>query len=312
MESIGQRLQEAREQLGLTLDEVERGTRIRTYHLEAMERGEFESLPSPVQARGFLHNYAEFLGLDSDALLLQFANNLQSQRKQQNANVIYGEPATRPSVEVRSSRSRWLSSDIFVAGGITLIILVMLVWGGSSLMASLGENSPRAEEIEDLLIPSVTISSPENGSPLEGVEPIQATPVSTEPSLIPTQAIIIGPTNQVILQLVIEKRAWLSVIVDGEEQFPGHRATVGQLLEFQGEEKVEVSTGNGAGVRVFFNGQDQGLMGGLGQVVTRVWTISGVLTPTPTQTSTPSLTPVATETPEITPTLEPTSETEGG
>lgn len=312
MESIGHILREAREQLGLTLDEVERGTRIRTHHLEAMEQGEFDTLPSPVQARGFLHNYSEFLGLDSDEILLQFAEMLQSRRKRQNAKVIYGEPATRPSVEVRSRRSRWLSSDLFVAAGITIIILIMLVWGGTSMMASLGENAPRAEEIGELLIPSVTVSSPSNGQAMEGVEPIQALPISTEPSLFPTQDIIVGPTNQVTLQLVIEKRSWISVLVDGEEQFPDHRAAVGQLLEFQGTQSIEVSTGNGAGVRVYFNGQDQGLMGVLGQVVTRLWTIRGVLTPTPTQTSISSPTPIMTETPEITPTIQPTSSSAGG
>jgi hypothetical protein len=312
MESIGQILQEAREQLGLTLDEVERGTRIRTHHLEAMERGEFDLLPSPVQARGFLHNYSEFLGLESEEILLQFAERLQSRRKRQNANVIYGEPATRPSVEVRSTRPRWFSSDLFVAAGVTIVILIILVWGGSSMMASLGENAPRAEEIEELLIPSVTVSSPANGQVVEGVESIQVVPISTEPSLISTQAIIVGPTNQVIVQLVIEKRSWISVLVDGEEQFPDHRATTGQLLEYQGEESIEVSTGNGAGVRVYFNGKDQGLMGDLGQVVTRLWTLGGVITPTPTQTSTPSPTPIVTETPVTTSTLQPTSETGDG
>jgi hypothetical protein len=180
------------------------------------------------------------------------------------------------------------------------------------MMASLGENAPRAEEIEELLIPSVTVSSPANGQVVEGVESIQVVPISTEPSLISTQAIIVGPTNQVIVQLVIEKRSWISVLVDGEEQFPDHRATTGQLLEYQGEESIEVSTGNGAGVRVYFNGKDQGLMGDLGQVVTRLWTLGGVITPTPTQTSTPSPTPIVTETPVTTSTLQPTSETGDG
>jgi len=80
MEEIGQFLRETRERLGLTLDEVERATRIRTHHIEAIERGDFEALPSPVQARGFLGNYADFLGLNRDDILLGYAEILQSQR----------------------------------------------------------------------------------------------------------------------------------------------------------------------------------------------------------------------------------------
>ena len=71
MDEIGRTLLEAREKLGLTLEEVERATRIRTHHLEALEKGMIDALPSPVQARGFLNNYAEFLGLDANPILLK-------------------------------------------------------------------------------------------------------------------------------------------------------------------------------------------------------------------------------------------------
>ena len=79
MDDIGRTLQEARERLGLTLEEAERVTRIRVHHLEAIERGDLDALPSPVQARGFLNNYADFLGLDAEAILLQYADTLQKQ-----------------------------------------------------------------------------------------------------------------------------------------------------------------------------------------------------------------------------------------
>lgn len=312
MESIGRILHETRERLGLTLEEVERGTRIRTHHLEAMERGEFDSLPSPVQARGFLHNYSEFLGLDADQILLQFAERLQSNRKRQNARVTYSELPTRPTVQVRSRRPRWLSTDLFIAAGITIAILTLLIWGGSRMMTSLGESESVSNEISELLLPSVTVSPFPSTQGAEIGEPSPSTPVPTEPEFIPTQSFIIGPTNQVGIQLLIEQRSWISVLVDGEEQFPEHRAMPGQVLEFQGENAVEVLTGNGAGVRVIFNGQDQGLMGDLGQVVVRLWTLGGVVSPTPTQSDTPTIT----FTPTITPTTEPspTSESnlEGG
>lgn len=312
MESIGHILQDTRERLGLSLEEVERGTRIRSHHLEAMERGDFDSLPSPVQARGFLHNYSEFLGLDSDQILLQFAEHLQANRKRQNARVTYGEPPTRPSVQVRSNRKRWFSSDLFIAAGITIAVLALLVWGGSRMMTSLGEHSPNQDELSELLLPSVTVS-PVAG--VQGVE-ITATPqptsVSTNVIPIPTQSIPTGPTSQVNIQLLIQQRAWISVLVDGEEQFPGHRALPGEVFEFQGESSVEVLTGNGAGVRVIYNGQDQGLMGDLGQVVVRLWTLGGVLTPTATQTNTPTITPTPTNTQILEPSATSPPDTGGG
>ena len=82
MEQLGAKLRETRQRLGLTLDEVERATRIRTHHLEAIERGDLDALPSAVQARGFLRNYADFLGLDPGDILLEYAEEIQSRGRQ--------------------------------------------------------------------------------------------------------------------------------------------------------------------------------------------------------------------------------------
>jgi len=42
-----------------------------------------------------------------------------------------------------------------------------------------------------------------------------------------------------------------------------------------------VLTGNGLATRVIWNGVDQGVLGTLGQVVTRLWTLEGSVNPTP-------------------------------
>jgi cytoskeleton protein RodZ len=99
------------------------------------------------------------------------------------------------------------------------------------------------------------------------------------------------------------------VLVDGEETFSG-RMLPGEEQTFNGLESVEVTTGNGAGVRIYYNGQDQGTMGDVGQIVIRIWTLDGVLTPTPTQTQTPTASPPATDTPATSPTSQQTPEAE--
>ena len=70
---IGHELRVRRELLSLTLDEIERHTRVRKHYLEKIEAGNFDELPSPVQARGMLSNYASFLDVDPEATLLRFA-----------------------------------------------------------------------------------------------------------------------------------------------------------------------------------------------------------------------------------------------
>jgi len=298
MEEIGRSLLEARERLGLTLDEAERATRIRASHLQALERGDFDALPSPVQARGFLNNYADFLGLDENAILLQYAETLQSRRTRLAPGATFKGPATRPSVQVHSRRPRWLTSDLFIAAAITLGILTILIWGGNRVMAMLRPQVVSTEVVSDILIPSFTPTLAETSQPITSASTSDPAvpPVQTG---IPTQPIFFGLADSVNLGIVVEARTWLRVVVDGSETYRD-RVIVGEVLEFQGEQVIELTTGNGAGLHVFYNGQDQGLLGEVGQVVIRLWTLEGVLTPTATVTRTPTETPRVSETPTST------------
>lgn len=62
LHTAGLRLREAREQQGLTLDDAARVTRVSKAYLAAIEEGQYEKMPSEAYARGFLRNYARYLG----------------------------------------------------------------------------------------------------------------------------------------------------------------------------------------------------------------------------------------------------------
>jgi hypothetical protein len=81
----------------------------------------------------------------------------------------------------------------------------------------------------------------------------------------------------------------------------------GDQLEYTGEENIELLTGNAGGLRVVFNGQDQGPLGDLAQVVERVWSPRGIVTPTATITPTLTITPEQSTTPSSTPTSTSTA-----
>src|SRR5687768_17470949 len=68
-QTIGQRLKAEREEQRLTLEKVFEATRIRVQYLQALEEDDPSVMPSPVQARGYLRNYAEFLGFDVEQML---------------------------------------------------------------------------------------------------------------------------------------------------------------------------------------------------------------------------------------------------
>ena len=275
MEEIGKTLHEARTRLGLTLEHAERSTRIRAYYLEALERGDLDLLPSPVQARGFLQNYATYLGLDSQAILKRYSEVIDSQRTGPFRRTRLSEAPTRPTVRVRTRR---FSADLLVAAVVSVAVLAVLIAGFGRLAASLRERNQAASAF---LIPTFT---PQPAEP----NALGSPPAAAGPGETPTPPVSIEPglSGVVDLRLLVERRAFVIVEVDGEEVYRG-RPTPGDLLEYQGQELVKVTTGNGGGLRAFYRGVDQGLLGELDEVVVRFWTLSGAVTPTPSPAPTP-------------------------
>ncbi len=76
MKTVGSMLQEARTIKGLTPLDVERVIKIREKYIIAIEADDFSSLPSPSYAKGFVRNYAEYLGLPTDAMMAFFRRQM--------------------------------------------------------------------------------------------------------------------------------------------------------------------------------------------------------------------------------------------
>lgn len=70
--SCGEWLRQIREQKGLTLRDVEKGTSVRLAYLKAIEEGQIEGTITPVYANGFIRQYAQFLGTDMEQLSERF------------------------------------------------------------------------------------------------------------------------------------------------------------------------------------------------------------------------------------------------
>ncbi|MCB9160823.1 MAG: helix-turn-helix domain-containing protein [Caldilineaceae bacterium] len=66
---LGALLNERREAMGISLAEAEAATRIRQKYLAALESDEWHLLPGEVVGRGFLRNYATFLGLEPNEVV---------------------------------------------------------------------------------------------------------------------------------------------------------------------------------------------------------------------------------------------------
>jgi cytoskeleton protein RodZ len=66
---LGDALRERREHKGVTMQQAAEDTRIREKFLQAIESGDYQSLPGTVYTKGFLRNYAQYLGLEPEEML---------------------------------------------------------------------------------------------------------------------------------------------------------------------------------------------------------------------------------------------------
>jgi len=314
---LGEKLRSQRELMGLTLGDVERHTHIREHYVHSLEEGDISHLPSPVQGRGMLSNYATFLGLNTEAVLLRFADGLQAS--------LYTRQVARNNGQAKPSRDeagrtparpsqvrRLFSMDLFAGGFIILFLLGFAIWGGLRIsnLRSDREPSPTAPPVSELLLSTqgevftATVTSMPTGlqSPvstlipdvpiLEGTLPAEET---AEPTLIVTnQALENAPIQ---ISIVARQHVWVRITVDGEVVFQD-RIMPGSAYSFYGDERIDLLAADGSALQVYFNQQDLGILGSFGEVVERVFSIQGV------QTATPAVPP--TRTPEPTATITPT------
>lgn len=75
--SVGDLFKQRRQEMNLSLKEIENATSIRSAHLQAIEDGEMSKLISPVYAQGFVRQYACYLGLDAEKILKDYAEQFK-------------------------------------------------------------------------------------------------------------------------------------------------------------------------------------------------------------------------------------------
>ena len=72
MKEIGEKLKEARESMGVTIEEVAEDLKIRPSQIEDIEDGNKESFKDVFYLKMFIKNYSKYLGLDYDEMVEEF------------------------------------------------------------------------------------------------------------------------------------------------------------------------------------------------------------------------------------------------
>jgi cytoskeleton protein RodZ len=297
--ALGDMLRDAREARGVSLTEAERETKIRAKYIQALEDDNLAGLPGPVYARGFLRNYAQFLGLDPQEVIDLFEE--QSQPTRNKIRAARGERTVEKrgkqqekisihplSPEPIDTRVRYGSSYIAVSLlAIPLIILFYFVYSvwGANRSPNLPVPTPRPPTLTPIPIPTEFVAGPGTGAFNTPTVPVVVPPVdvaATQAVATAAALALISPTplpppvaEQVSVKVDTTRDAWLRVLVDGVQQFSGTLPR-GATRQWTGKNTVRIRTGRADSVRVTVNGADIGTMQiGSGLIVEKEWDRTG-------------------------------------
>jgi cytoskeletal protein RodZ len=136
--TVGDRLKEAREEKGLSLEDIAAQTRIPQRHLESIEVADWEKLPAPTYTIGFAKSYASAVGLDRTDIGDQLREEMGGQRfASSQAEVIEAADPAR-------TMPKWLVISAVIA--VVVLIIVMSTLNRRSLEqpSEAASNAPAA------------------------------------------------------------------------------------------------------------------------------------------------------------------------
>ncbi len=203
----------------MNLREISDATNISVRYLEALEENRFDILPAPVFARGFLRQYARYVGLDPDEVVNSYL-------------AAHGEAAGLEEMASPPRRrgGEWIS-------GLTVGLVVALLLAGVAALALYVERSAGREGPPPMASPIVIESPPPVTAPV---------PTTSEPQA------------PLVVTLEFEADCWVEATVD-EGRRLSQLHLQGESLRLEAQQRVLLTLGDPGAVRIEVNGEPYSL-----------------------------------------------------
>lgn len=225
---IGGQLWAARQEQGLSLEEVVILTRIPKRLLQAIEEGNLEELPEPVYIQGLIRQFADALGFNGVALSSTFP-------------IVYQQTNPQPA---------WTTKPINQLRPLHLYLLYIFV-----IICSV---SGLSQLLKDSALQAST-TPPQT-------KPAQQTKLQQTPEVKPYSNTLMTSNTGKPVQVGVRLKAssWIRVVADGKTQFEG-TLPEGTQRTWKANEQLTVKTDNAGGVLMSVNQEQPKEMGELGK-----------------------------------------------
>lgn len=182
---VGEILKAAREKSEQSLNEISQNLKINTKYLQALESGNYSIFSSIVHLKGFLKNYAKYLGLNEEEVLAFW-------RREYGEIIISNPEANKPPKPVKNSVIE-LGPAFFSAAGVGLLVIFFLGYLGFQYFKY---SSP----------PSLLVSQPEKDIVVDKPEIDVFGVASKEAHLtVNGQEVILGEGGEFLVKLPLQE-----------------------------------------------------------------------------------------------------------
>ncbi len=155
--TVGQRLREAREAKGMSVEDIAAQTRIPTRHLSSLETSDWDKLPAATYSIGFAKSYAGLVGLDRTEIGDQLRAEMGGER------VTYANPEVYEAADPARTMPKGL---VFAALGLLAILVLAFTWMNN-----------RALEPDEVVAEAENVSAPVANEMASPPQPAAAQPV---------------------------------------------------------------------------------------------------------------------------------------
>lgn len=269
MSELGRRLKEAREEKGITLDDLQDMTKIQKRYLKGIEDGNYDMIPGKFYVRAFIKQYAESVGLDPEQIFDEYRSEIPSVYDDNLPEAI---SRTRSRREVSRGASRFFEIlpriilIIFIIGGVFLLWYFVqkgianqagepIAEPGSGEEINVHESGELPDAGEE---PAGEEATEEEESPEEPVvdEPVQELRLVSDETDLATYELVNAGEFQLKLTVTEGNESWVRVrdSVGNEIQQLTLNASNPELsLDVSDEEFVDIRMGNSPVTEVYVN-----------------------------------------------------------
>ncbi len=263
MPTVGDILRAEREKQNMTVKDIEKATSIRAIYIQAIEDGKYDVLPGEVYLKGFIRNYASFLGLNPQAVLEVYRDSQSPPPP--------AAPAAPPAMPPKVERGKE-EPGAHSIGRWVIVLVVLAVIAGAAWAAIEYFNQPAPPPAK----PPQAQVQPPAPAPAPTPTPTAQKPVTPAPG-----------TRPIVVVAKYTAECWTRVTADGREVYEGIPRP-DETLTWNANQTMTVHVGNAAGIDLTYNGQPQGRLGGDGDVISKTFTANTTIqsgtTGTPTGT----------------------------